>query len=92
MVVRCLIHTHTHTHTHMLLTTVKALRFKNDILILYQNRFKVNLTFLLFLFYYHSNMKGKRSRVTTMARECIVTGSLEIPEAQPAVSNHYYYS
>ena len=36
-------------------------------------------------------MKGKEgSRVTTMARECIVSGSLEIPEAQPTVSNHYY--
>lgn len=38
-------------------------------------------------------MRGKEgSRVTTRAREWIVTGSLEIPEAQSVVSNHYYYT
>ena len=38
-------------------------------------------------------MRGKEgSRVTTRAREWIVTGSLEMPEAQPVVSNHYYYT
>lgn len=54
-------------------------------------RTDLRLPMKLFLFSYHSHMRGKEgSRAQTEAGKQIVNGSLEVPKAYPVTSDHYY--